>query len=78
MVRKKVVKKKKVVKRKKAVSKKKEVMENKSDGEYICPKCKSKNVAKVFSLGTLFGIFPRWRCKSCGLEEMIFPRVVKK
>jgi hypothetical protein len=47
-------------------------------GKYICPKCKSRNVGKIYSFRTLFGIVPKWRCKKCGLEEMVFPRVVKR
>ena len=63
---------------KKVSKSKKNVSNKKSDLKYLCPKCKSKNVSKVFSLRTFFGIIPRWKCSSCGLEEMVFPRVVGK
>ena len=82
MKKKKVVKKVFVSKRKKSVgvkkNLKKKVVKKKKGSEYICPKCKSRNVKKVFSFRTFFGLIPLWRCNSCGLEEMVFPRLVRK
>jgi len=49
---------------------------NKEIKLYFCPKCRSKNVAGVFSLRNAFGMFPRWKCKSCGFEAMTFPIMV--
>lgn len=44
---------------------------------YFCPKCKGTKVGMVQGWRNAFGIFPRWRCKSCGFENMIFPILVK-
>ena len=45
---------------------------------YLCPKCKSKKVKKVFGFRTLFGLFSRWKCESCGYEDVVFPLLNKK
>jgi hypothetical protein len=44
----------------------------------MCPKCKSKDTKKIYSLRTLFGLYSRWRCKKCGHEEIVFPCKIKK
>ncbi|MBT4135344.1 hypothetical protein HOD75_02205 [archaeon] len=60
---------KKVVKKKTKVISKKVCM---------CPKCKSKDTKKIYSLRTLFGLYSRWRCKKCGHEEIVFPCKIEK
>jgi len=45
---------------------------------YLCPKCRSKNVQRVISLKSLFGLLSRWRCKKCGYEDLIFPLLSSK
>ncbi len=39
----------------------------------FCPKCKSRKVVHLFSLGNLFGVIPKMKCKSCGFVAPIFP-----
>ena len=62
------VEKEKVVKK---VGKEKGV--KKVENAYLCPKCKSLNVKRIIGLGTLFGLFSKWKCNKCGFEEKIFP-----
>ncbi len=45
---------------------------------YVCPKCKSVKVKRIFGLRNLFGLNPRWRCDNCGFEEKIFPLLYSK
>ncbi len=54
--------------------------ENNKDEEikmYFCPKCKSKKVKPVQGWRNAFGIIPKWKCDSCGFENMTFPILVK-
>jgi transposase-like protein len=39
----------------------------------FCPRCKSKNVQKDFTLFTLVGAPSQWRCLDCGFTGHIFP-----
>ncbi len=76
-----MVKKKKrgVIKRKsKGVVKKDLKEEEKPEKIYLCPKCRSKKVKKVFSFRTLFGLFSRWKCEKCGYSDVIFPLLNKR
>ena len=43
---------------------------------YFCPKCNSTEVKYVFGLGNAFGIIPKQKCSSCGLEAPAFPILV--
>ena len=43
---------------------------------YFCPKCKSKEVGYVFTLGNIYGIVPRMKCKKCEYRAAIFPVMV--
>ena len=43
---------------------------------YICPNCTSPNVHRIFMLKNLFGTIPKWHCKKCNFESMIFPLAI--
>ena len=49
--------------------------ENKS---FFCPKCKNKDVKKIYSLKNIFGLYPKMRCEKCKHEEIIFPMTKQK
>ncbi len=51
--------------------------DKKSTSVYVCPRCKSKDVAKVHGLGNLFGLISKWKCNKCGHSERVFPQVGK-
>jgi len=72
-------KKRGVVKRKsKGVEKKDFAEDKKSDKVYLCPKCRSKKVKRVFNFGTLFGLLSKWKCEKCGYSDVVFPLLNKK
>jgi len=43
---------------------------------FFCPRCKSEDVRHFFALKNLFGLIPKWRCRKCNFEGMIFPQLV--
>ena len=43
---------------------------------FICPKCKSFDVYHPLGFSSLWGLFPKWRCKSCDFNSLLFPQIV--
>ncbi len=42
----------------------------------VCPVCRSTDVGYIFTLGNLFGVIPRMKCKKCDHTASIFPLYV--